>query len=320
MHILWLYRYIEAYDFDNWLHMKFAESLAKTPGVRVMCYGPEIHRGYPHMTTLPYDSRITLEDIRKHFPFDAVIMNTKSRMFMHYDPHRGQAEGCWVPEGTSQAGVPKIVIEEDYHYETTDAWYLENGVDLILQRHHSQSLRQEQVPMRWLPFSVDVNVFKPGPGDHARILKVGFAGSSNGNAYRMRESACRELNKHNLVCVFSGKSRMIGRNYVKCLQHYIAHISCSSIFNLSTAKMFEIMSSGAVLMTNQNDDLPLLFPEGSHCVYRRDGMDVVDVAKSIINDRPNAMRIARRGREAILARHSHEIRIKELLGIIQELK
>jgi hypothetical protein len=40
MHILWLYRYIEAYDFDNWLHMKFAESLAKTPGVRVMCYGP----------------------------------------------------------------------------------------------------------------------------------------------------------------------------------------------------------------------------------------------------------------------------------------
>jgi hypothetical protein len=46
--ILWLYKYLASYDFDNWLHLKFAESIKKTRGVEILCYGPDIHVMYPH--------------------------------------------------------------------------------------------------------------------------------------------------------------------------------------------------------------------------------------------------------------------------------
>jgi hypothetical protein len=265
---------------------------------------------------LHYDERITIEDIRRHFDFDVVIMNTKSRMFMHYNPHRDQADGFWVPAGTERVDRPRIVIEEDYHYEKSDLWYRENRIDLILQRHHSQVARQEQVPMQWLPFSVDTSVFRPSVNDNRRTRKICFAGSTNCGAYKIRNDACNQLAKRHLVRVFASGAR-VGLRYVKCLQEFIAHVSCSSIYKLSTAKMFEIMSSGSVLLTNDNVDLPLLFPEGSFCSYKEDASDIIPIAEKLIYNQGLTRSIARRGREAILARHTHEIRIKELLEIIK---
>jgi hypothetical protein len=293
--------------------MKFAEVMARTPGIELMAYGPLLHKGYPGSTSLPYHPNATISDIKSHFPFDCIIMNTKSRMWLHYDPHRNESQGCWVPRGTEHADVPRIVIEEDYHYEKDDIWYREQNIDLILQRHYSQSLRQDVVPMRWLPFSVDVDVFKPND-EIPRIPMIGFAGSSNCSAYQIRERACNELNKHRLVRVFNGPSRRTGMGYVECLQQYLGHISCSSTFRLSTAKMFEIMASGSVLLTNRNDDLPLLFPDNTYCPYSDDGTDVVKTAQSLIDDPGYAKNIADLGRKCILERHSHQIRINQLLA------
>jgi hypothetical protein len=198
-------------------------------------------------------------------------------------------------------------------------WYQQQNIDLILQRHYSQSLRQDVVPMRWLPFSVDVDVFKPHHKT-TRIPMVGFAGSSNCAAYQIREKACNELNKHGLVRVFNGPSKRTGMAYVECLQQYLAHISCSSTYRLSTAKMFEIMASGSVLLTNRNPDLELLFPAGSYCAYKDDCSDVVDIAKRLIANPIESDLIASDGRDAIFSKHTHVIRIRQLLDIIKELQ
>jgi hypothetical protein len=102
MRVLWLYRYIASYDFDCWLHMKFAEVMAKTPGIEMMAYGPRLHKGYPGSTSLPYHPNATISDIRSHFPFDCIIMNTKSRMFQHYDPHRNESRDAGFQKAQNQ--------------------------------------------------------------------------------------------------------------------------------------------------------------------------------------------------------------------------
>ena len=314
--ILWFYRYLSTYDFDNWLHMKFAEALSRDPMVNLMAYGPGLHLCNPKLVKVKYDQRVTIQDIAKEFNFDAMIMNTKSRMFFEYNPHEQIAKGQWLPHNFSQANCPKIVIEEDYHYEKNDQWYLDNKIDLILQRHWSQSLRQNRVPMQWLPFSVDRQIFHPfGP----RYNKICFAGSTNADVYRMRNQACEILGSNKMIDVFSRKEK-IGESYSKCLQQYVSHLSCSSTYNLSSAKMFEIMSSGSVLLTNENDDLKLLYDEDSYRTYKRDLSNIVSVAQDILNDGPRTSATIERGLATISARHTHEKRISELVQIINGLR
>lgn len=319
MKILWLYRYSAQYDYDNWLHLKFVEVLKRYPGIEVLVYGPEIHVGYPHLTTLPYNSALTIDDIKKHFDFDAIICNTKSRMFLDYNPHppNKYARGQWLPKGFENCSSPKLVIEEDYHYETDDKWYQDNKIDLILQRHLSQSLRQNIVPMKWFPFSVDTSVFCPAPD--VRLNKICFAGSTSKDVYRYRYFACEKLKHAGLIDVFASGQKT-GYLYINCLRRYISHLCCSSIYKISPAKMFEIIASGSALFTNPNDDLELLFPGHAYYTYKPDHSDVVTVAKDIINNSAKRIDIVKRGLNIINEKHSHNIRIGELLNIIKGIK
>jgi hypothetical protein len=315
--ILWLYRYIPEYDFDNWLHLKFVETMKQHAGVEVLTYGPGIDKGYPHLTTLPYNPKITINDIKKHFDFDVQIMNTKSRMFTDYNPHKKIANGQWLPSDFDKINTPRIVIEEDYHYETDDLWYQQSKIDLILQRHWSQAQRQVTVPMKWFPFSVDINTFCPGPVN--RQNKICFAGSSEAHTYICRRTACNKLNANRLIVAFPNRQK-IGIAYVNCLKEYVAHLSCASTYRLTPAKMFEIMASGSILLTNENDDLPLLFPPGSYCTYKTDCSDVIAVARKILMNRQYSREIVKNGLEAVRTRHSHQTRINELLNIINSLR
>lgn len=317
MKILWFYKYLSHYDFDNWLHLKFVEVLKRYPGVEVLTYGPNISDGYPHLTTLHYDKKITIDDIRKHFDFDAMIMNTKSRMFMDYSPHKKIAKDEWLPQGFNLINKPRIMIEEDYHYEISDEWYKQNRIDLILQRHYSQSLRQQNVPMKWFPFSVDTGTFYTTPAN--KTFKICFAGSINKDAYKYRYDACEQLKRQGLIDMFTHKQQKHGQDYVECLRSYISHLSCSSTYRLTPAKMFEIMASGSALLTNENDDLKLLFPEGSYYTYKPDASDVVQVAREIIYNPSKRAAVAEAGRKAVIDRHSHDVRIKELLEIINSI-
>ena len=160
MKVLWLYRFEIIYDFDNWLHMRFALTINEQPDMEVIAYGPHLKRKYPKITPLEFNEKLTIKDLYEVFEFDVIICCTKSRMFLRYNPKIEEVYQDWLPSDFSDwKKTPKIVLEEDYHYEKDDSWYQERGIDLILQRHYSQSLRENKVPMKFLPFSVDTNIF-----------------------------------------------------------------------------------------------------------------------------------------------------------------
>jgi len=319
MKILWFYRYSQQYDYDNWLHLKFVEVLKQYQNVDVLVYGPEIHVGYPHLTTLPYSSTITINDIKRHFDFDVMLLNTKARMFLDYNPHppNKYERGPWLPSGITSITIPRIVIEEDYHYEVDDKWYQDNKIDLILQRHYTSSLRQNVVPMKWFPFSVDTTKFCPATD--VRLNKICFAGSTSRDVYRYRYFACEKLKHTGMIDIFSSGQKT-GNAYINCLRRYVSHLSCSSTYKISPAKMFEIIASGSALFTNPNDDLELLFPGKTYYTYRNDHSDVVNVAKEIINNNARRLDIVQRGLKIINEKHSHNIRIGELINIIKGIK
>ena len=160
MNILWMYQFKEEYSFDSWLHMKFAEAIDRIGYCNLKVYGLAVHNAYPKISLCPYNENLRLTDLHNMYKFDVIIVDAKSRCFRHYNPKKSEAEGCWLPKDfSSWTRTPKIMYEEDGHYESNGEWYKSMGFDLLLQRHYSQTLREWGIPTKFLPFSVDTSEF-----------------------------------------------------------------------------------------------------------------------------------------------------------------
>lgn len=336
MKILYLWHYKKTNNYDHYLNVDFANFIKHYPGIELMGYGLDFEKGYPDLAPIAYNPNITLEDIYKEFLFDIIIANTKGRAFEYYNPHTSTDKGTWFPKDFSVwTKTKKLVIEEDYHYEADDLWYKEMKFDLILQRHYSQSLRQNRVPMRFFPFSVDISVFNSYktevphinkiiylPTQNQRIRKIAFVGHNADKTYTCRFEAIKELVKHGLGVNFStaevGNRRKIDGEYIEVLRQYIGYISCGSTYEICAAKNLEIIASGGILFTNKFKGLELLLPEDSYVLYKEDMSDIVEKARKVINEPDYCAEIVKNGRETILEMHSHEQRVKELLHIIEK--
>lgn len=320
MKILFLYRYIPDYDWDNWLHMKFVEYMHNSKKIDVVAYGPELHQVYKSVTPINYDAKYKMIDLYNELKFDFIICMTKSRMFHYYNPHTDVAKDCWLPSDFNEFNkVPKLVLEEDYHYEKSDNWYKEVGIKLILQRHYNSYNRQETVPMEWFPFSVDTTTFKLGTKE--RIKKVGFAGTCN-SAYPERQSVTEFLRKNNLLEGFFKKEK-IGNSYIEFLQSYDIILSGISAYNITPAKMFEIMASGAILLTNDDGHLERLFPKDTYITYQSDSVykmqSLITTLKNLLDNKQEIEKIRQKSIDCINSRHSHDVRINELVSILGKL-
>ena len=331
--ILWLYRYAENFNFDHFLHMDFANAISKHPEIELKTYGLGLEKTYPELQLTLYDKKLKMTDLKTMFDFDVVIANTKSRMFENYMPPRRYndldyadlnaeiRENCWLPSDFRELEAYKIMLEEDYHWEDNDSWYRSNRFSLILQRHYSQSIRSSHVKTLWFPFSVDTSVFKPDPSI-VRNKKIGFIGCDVKDCYPLRALSTNILKPLGyLDKIGDFQIKIKDDDYVNYLKKYSSFLNGSSKVNVSSAKMFEIMASGALLFTNNSDidyGLEKLFPKDCYCTYEENLSDLISKAKIIIENENYVKKTTEKALQCINEKHSHQIRIAELIDIIKK--
>lgn len=315
MKFLWIYKYSSSYNIDKWFHLDYVRWM-RNNGYDVVAYGPDIHIEYPDLVQIHWDPNMKWEILLSKIKPDAVILNTKSRMFDYYSPHTGVATGSILPKGFEiSRHIPKIIIEEDYHYEKDDSWYVDIGLNLIFQRHYSQYLRPHNTIKDWLPFSVDPLVFNPG--NIRRNRKLCFVGSMS-QAYPERKIICDSLKKHNLIDVF-GSHNKIGYAYIACLQSYVAHLSTGSLYQITAAKNFEIMSSGSLLLTTDFPGLNLLFPKNTHVVLPTTEIELVQLVQNVLSKDSMINEMVFNGLRCIQEKHTHRIRTEYMLERIKKI-
>jgi len=316
MKILFFLRYTRYYNKDEALHADFAKAISEHPDIKLKMYGPYIEDIYPELMITPWSRAVGMEHLLKEFKADVILLCTKSRMFNHYSPFDGQdySSACWLPSGWESNSVPKVMLEEDYFYEKDDDWYYKNHINMILQRHYSQALRGGSVPKLWFPFSVDTNVYKPSP-EIKRTNRICFVGGLGMNAYVHRNMACKKLKEQNLIDIFY-KDEKVGKDYIKCLQEYVCHVNGNLIYNTTPAKILEIIASGSVLLNNAGPGMRILLPNQGYCVYNEN--NVVEIGKKILADEEFRNDIIERGLKDIKEKHTHAIRIQELITILKK--
>lgn len=322
LNILWLYGSIAKWDdINHWYHLDFARVLAKQENVNLMVYGHRMKELHPDIAKIPFNLEMTGLDLKKEFDYDVIIMDNKNRFYTS----PGKRNTLWLKPSFFNRldNIPKIMLEGDYHlhFKHPDEvnWYSDRKVDLLLVRHFS-SLKYHKdysMPIKWFPCSVDTNVFKPNP-DIERKNQICLIGGYGVNYYIYRNSAGKILEPTNLIKIYKG--RLLGDNYPLCLQSYLSHISGSSTRFISAAKMFEIMASGSVLLTDEGYEYGLqeLFPDNSYCTYKRDGSDVIQKAQKIINDTDYRDYTIKNALKIINDNHTHEKRANELINIITD--
>jgi hypothetical protein len=316
MKILWLYQFSSYYNYDKWFHLELVRWM-KNNGYEITAYGPGLEIEYPDLVDIPFQPSLSWDSIVKRTKSTVAVFNTKSRMFANYNPHTNIAEGCWLPPGWNTSNiVPKVMIEEDYHYEKNDDWYFENNFSLILQRHYSQSLRVGKVPVKWHPFSVDTSIFNPG-NINPRTNKICFAGSMT-HPYPERILACSILSSKNYIDVFKSQEKK-HTAYIDCLKQYVAHLSGSSMYDISAAKNFEIAASGSLLFTNKFSGLDLLFDNNSYCEFSSTGVDILEKANKILKDPAYVAFTKENALKNVIERHTNQIRTQELIKILDNL-
>lgn len=329
MNFLYIYRFDPSYHFDRFFHTDVVPFFEKA-GHKCMAYGYRLHEAYDESIVIqPYQKETTLKELHEKFPFDVILTGTKSRMFMSYrpplvpPPNVEIRRGCLLPPDFQNWQGIKIDLIEDYHYENDNTWYQEMKYSLILQRHYSNVQRfydndNKGIKCLFYPFSVDIELFKPDDKIE-RINKLCMASSVVHEIYAWRKMQIEKLVPLGLMedCQ---EQKKVGNSYIQCLKNYIGHGCCSSIFDINPAKMWEIQASGSLLFTDDNPKCGMyeIFNKDTFVTYKRDGSDMIDKARWVINNPQEVQRMVNQARENIVKNHSHEVRIKQLVDIINK--
>ena len=283
-----------------------------TCGCGITCYGPKEYEQNPKVAPIPYDERATARDIINMYNPDVMIS------YLH-------TPGCcdWFPKNICKVGVPTVIIEQDHYFydkpedkEVLD-WYKEMDFSLVMRRHYYNE--ECTVPSVYTPPSADSDRFFRDDNTE-KINKIGFAGSFGEDIeyYNIRRLAMGTLLHNKLLDENYGK---IFEGYPEYLRSHVGMLSCSGgSLHTVLQKTFEIMLSGSVVLTTWMNCSDLLFdntPIGF--VYEDSCVDIVTIAKYIINEPDHLREVTNNAIKLVTEKHIDSVRIKEFYDIIKSL-
>jgi len=84
-------------------------------------------------------------------------------------------------------------------------------------------------------------------------------------------------------------------------------------------RTFEVLACGGFYLVERKRDLESLFQDRTHLVMFDSTAEAVELARQYLREPEARRRIARRGREHVLARHTYDHRAREMLAVFRRL-
>lgn len=274
---------------NNLIHRGFFEAF---PG-HVTWYGPG-EQNTPAKETLGQVVHRTKPDL--------MLVNMKKRVV-----------GWLPPQRIAEIEIPKAVVEVDFCHDPKEQWYRDCQFNHVFFRSYLDARGAKLKNTHWLPFSIhpDWLVF-PQQKDGRKLLVTYAGNTSHPEFYPVRTKALMVLRREKLI--EEPVKPRYHMEYMKWWRQYLVGLTCGSMFHNANAKHLIIPAAGAALLTDGPPGIELLFPDPStYWRYKPDCSDLVEVARSILDDPTRAWVVRRKMHDVLKARHTHEVRWQELI-------
>jgi len=236
----------------------------------------------------------------------------------------------YMEENLDLIKAPKGFTIEDNH-GIVPAWQVKTaasrGVEYLFHRG-MRSFRRfhptapETYKCRWLPFAANTDLFYPMGLKRAGVLQAGACGAGN---YPIRAKLIEELSGWDQYThiprphetVEKTPKWPIREDFAKVINQAEIFLTCGSRYKAAVQKYFEVPACETLLMSDYFDDLDLLgFEDGKNIVIYEE--DVRGQLELMLQDVPRIRRIAQRGRELILEKHTLSHRAIQFLDYVEK--
>ena len=220
-------------------------------------------------------------------------------------------------------------------------WLNDLDVDLLFFAYPEYSHTNKAV---WLPWSVDPNYYYPREKKHD-VAVLGACGKSyplrasiNGNIVKLcKENKWRLLKppsasygtsphtpigsaeKMSIRAYDDGGSVLVGGRYAEAMGASDVVLTGTSIYKYPIKRVFEALSSGCVLMSND--------PNGADSLGLKDGENYLRITRGnwmqrlewVLTHQEEMRKIQENGRKLVLERHTHNIRVKQMVEAMSKI-
>lgn len=299
------------------IHYGLISKLSKRDKVELFVYGPKT-AGLKENVPVIYNKKITMRDLRDKIKPDVVLT---------YGLHNvnGDKTNRWFPNDFKIVQLPKVMIECDWWAikPKQRRWYKENGISFLIQRG---AVRDTNTGLRstWLPFSAAEEDFVEGQKIplKKRPKKIGFIGRGAGRkynyvgVYQNRHIIINALKRNGLLNI---RGEVGHAMYPFELRKFQCCLSDSGRLSSPPGKVFEIMASGTLLLTDPFRGFTNLFRSREVCkFYKTDRSNVVRVAKEVYNaDVDSLQSIVDEAVKEVNEKHLDRHRVAELEYILR---
>jgi hypothetical protein len=275
-------------------------------------YGPKENES--EISPVLFDNKLSFVDVVRIFNPDIVLLPEKAIVNYFFERYGSL---------NATKDIPKISIEVDYYNILNDiTWYQQHGINFIVNRG-AYSDSDYNLPHVWLPWSAHDMFYTDETSDYLdnRIDKIAFVGGgrySRNKYYKTRQKAIRMLEERDLIDDYGSTPPLV---YKELLSKYITVLGCNFAgLRHVAAKTFEIMASGALLLTTEFGYEDVLFGN-KYCFlkYKEDCSNLLELIRIYCSDRVAIKHITKNALTIINNKHLHKHRIVELYNILVAL-
>lgn len=239
-----------------------------------------------------------------------------------------------------KANCLRVMWLADFHNDVGREDVIEyikpENVDLIVKNYDvrndtqwGKKLIESDVPIEWLPFSIDPEIFHDM--SQPKIYDVINLGARTNQNYPFRwiiDEILMNQEEIKYYKRYKDTKGVYGVNYAKLInQSRIMATDCST-YRFAVQKMFETMACNTLLICNTPRSAKELgFKPGVNYVHwghePKQASDVDDemvmnTIKYYLDDPDESAKIALKGHELVHSKHTHEVRMKEFLNILEK--
>jgi hypothetical protein len=224
-----------------------------------------------------------------------------------------------LPQGLEKVSIPTVSFQSDTYAYTRRRirWSMLFDYAVLFHPGFEAQFRNAGHPrvITW-SHAADPQLFSVH--QRQRTFEVGWVGRSDGNLYKDRRAVLSDLSRNFRMNDFTRFHSPEELAEVFSRSKIIFNVARDDYPQDANMRVFEVMASGALLITRRPSELTLFgFEEGVHFVGYNRPEEVVGLARQYLNDEVTRSRIAQTAREKVLREHTYDNRVRTLLRTVE---